>query len=99
MKSTKEALFNAVEHLVRDLARYRRMVEVAPEMHDGLTVEEFDDFLNEKCEAYHEKFSSKDVLEILIDGLADALATDVKHNGAEAASERFSSIFKKDGDR
>ena len=99
MKGAKEALFNAVDHMVRDLARYRRMVEAAPEMHDGLTVEEFDEFLNEKCETYHERFSSMDKIEILIDGLADALATDVKHNGAEAASERFSSIFKKDGDR
>ena len=93
-KNTKEVLLKAVDHMIGDLARYRRMVEVAPEMHDGLTIEEYDKFLNRKCEAYHEKFSSMDVLELLFDGLADALATDVKNNGAEAASERLSNIFK-----
>ncbi len=85
MRNTNEAMLKAVDYLIRSLARYRRMVETAPEMHEGMTIEEFDNYLNEKCEMYHEKYSSMDTLEVILDGLTDSHSK---------AVNRLNDIFK-----
>ena len=97
-KKTKDALIDGMSRMVNELARYRRMVELAPDMHE-MTVEEFDELLNKKCEKAHKKYASMDLGDVLIDGLMTALVADAKRNGSEAAEENLADLFKGIGDR
>ena len=97
-RSVKDAMLRAVDHHVKEIARYRRMVEVAPDVHE-MTVAEFDALLNEKCDEANTKFSKMDLGEMLLDGLMNAIANDAAANGPDAAGERLSKLFKGMGDR
>ena len=96
-RSIKDAMLRAVNHHVKELARYRRMVEVAPDVHE-MTVEEYDALLNKKCDEATTKFSKMDLGEMLLDGLMNAISNDVAVNGPDVAGERFSKLFKGMGD-
>ena len=96
-KSVKEAMTDGMDRMVNELARYRRMVELNPEMHE-MTVEGFDALLNEKCDAAFKKYSKMDLGEVLLDGLVTALAADAKINGPESAGKNLADLFKGMGD-
>ena len=97
-RSIKDALLRAVDHHVKEIARFRRMVELDPDLHE-MTVEEYDALLNKKCDEATTKFSKMNLGEMLLDGLMNAVSNDVAANGPDAAGERLASIFKGMGDR
>ncbi len=92
-RNIKDVLMDGMSRMVNELARYRRMVEIEPELHE-MTVEEFDDLLNKKCEEAHKKYESMSLREVMIDGLVNAIAADVKQNDSEAAGQRLADLFK-----
>ena len=96
-RSVKDALLISVNYHVKELARYRRMVELEPEVNE-MTVAEYDALLNEKCDEANTKFSKMDLEEMLLDGLIHAISRDIAANGPDAAGERFANIFKGMGD-
>lgn len=92
-RKPKDTIIDGMSHMANELARYRRMVELAPEVNE-MTVEEFDELLNKKCEEAHKRFESMDLGRLLLDGLVNALARDAKQNGPEAAGERLADLLK-----
>lgn len=94
-RSAKKAMLKSLNYLVEEIARFRRMVELQPELHE-MSVEEFDALLNEMCEAAHRKFAEKDFGDMAMDALMRMAR--MANDGSEKAATSLADFFKGMGD-
>ena len=76
-KSLKESLIDGMGRIVNEIARYRRMVELNPDMYE-MTVEEFDTILNKQCDEAHKKYGEMAFADVVIDALMTKVELDMK---------------------
>lgn len=75
--SLRESLLDGMGRIVNELARYRRMVELDPDMHE-MTVAEFDTKLNEMCDEAYKKYGEMTMADVVIDALMTKVELDKK---------------------
>ena len=94
-RSAKKSMLKSLGFLVEEIARFRRLVELQPELHE-MSVEEFDALLNEMCEEAHRKFAEKDFGDMAMDALMRLARA--AGNGSEQAAKGIVDFFNEMGD-